>query len=1148
MTNGNGAGGDNFTYTIFDDEASTAIASGAAPFSGSFRPTQSLSGLDGKSITGTWTLEVRDTATTDTGSLLNWSLALSTTQASSTTINVGSALPSVMQALVIDGWTQSGYSTNPIIELDGNNIGTTKDGLTLASGSSNSNIRGFIINGFTGDGIEINSSNNNVIEGNWIGLNSTGTAASANSLNGIYAVNSTGLTIGGTSAASRNVISGNTQRGIMFDNVDNSFVYGNYVGTNVAGTGDINGTTSNTNQSGLILTNGSSGNQVGNTSLAGARNIFSGNNHYGFEVLTSTSINNTIVGNYIGTDATGLVALGNKNGGASFWGSGTGNLLGGNVISGNMSVGVNVGSAASGSQIQGNYIGVGANGSTVVANTGDGIYVTGVSINTLIGTNADGSNDAAEANTISGNSSGILIDTAGTTGTMIYGNYIGTDASGLLARGNSYDGVRIENGATTNYIGGSTSTRRNIIAANGNDGIQIDGDATDGNFIQNNYIGLGSDGTTVLGNAFAGITITGGADNTTIGGIGLGNVIVGNGYNGIEINGASSGTTIYGNSIGINAAGTIVAGNQFHGIQLINGVSSTTIGGTTAGQGNTITANGAGGTYTNGINLWATGTGNSMIGNSIYGNAGIGIDVDSSGVTANDILDPDSGSNNQQNFPVITSATVNGAGTTVTVSGSINTAASLAGVVLHFYATPVNGNLNRREGRRYLGSSTSLTTDASGNVSFTGLALTGYSGTVAAGEVITATATVSNNTSEFGQGLVATSSAGNSTPNANQAVSTNGGGVQLNNDGGNNAYLVSNTGLSSTLSAYTVEVKFSGTNTGGTMPLFSYNTPAGDMISLLVGNSNELQIDATTSGTAISTAVNYRTLLFDGNTHTISVTWSNSAGSWAVYVDGTLRDSGTGVSIGATVASGGAFVFGQEQDTEGGGFDNTQYFRGTLYDARIFSTARSASQILSSYNSDLPRTETGLIANWKFDDLSEAGVVTEAVSGNNLSVKNAVGSGFTASTPTLSLQLNENSVTGTRVGEVHGTDIEREAKIASLLAADSTLHYSAETGKFYKLGSSQTTFSAAQTESLGMTLGGIAGQMVTIRSANENASVLSIANSVGAYVWLGASDATVEGTWRWQTGNSNNDVFWQGVSSGYSNGCLLQLESGRTSE
>ncbi len=341
--------------------------------------------------------------------------------------------------------------------------------------------------------------------------------------------------------------------------------------------------------------------------------------------------------------------------------------------------------------------------------------------------------------------------------------------------------------------------------------------------------------------------------------------------------------------------------------------------------------------------------------------------------------------------------------------------------------------MSSRQARRFLGSTT-VTTNASGNATFSNVAI---SAAVTAGEVITATATSSTtngNTSEISQGVVATLSSGNSAPNASQVVATSGGGISLNNDGGNNAYLESIAGITSPLTAFTVEVKFSAVDTGLEPTFLSYNTTNGDELSLMIDNNNALQIDCSNSGTAVSSAVNYRSLLLDGQIHTLSVTWSNTTGSWAVYVDGVLRDSGTGIATGASVTAGGTFVFGQEQDLVGGGFDSSQYFRGTLYDARLFNNVRTANQISQSYDTTLPRTESGLVANWRFDDLSDAGTVTEAVSGNNLSVKNVVGTGFTSSTPTLTLQLNENSVTGSVVGTLHGNDIERDAKIASLLS------------------------------------------------------------------------------------------------------------------
>jgi subtilisin-like proprotein convertase family protein len=71
-----GGSGANFTGTVFDDDATTAIASGAAPFSGSYRPTQPLSALAGRSGNGTWTLRVRDAAARDVGTLSGWALWL----------------------------------------------------------------------------------------------------------------------------------------------------------------------------------------------------------------------------------------------------------------------------------------------------------------------------------------------------------------------------------------------------------------------------------------------------------------------------------------------------------------------------------------------------------------------------------------------------------------------------------------------------------------------------------------------------------------------------------------------------------------------------------------------------------------------------------------------------------------------------------------------------------------------------------------------------------------------------------------------------------------------------------------------------------------------------------------------------------------
>ena len=131
------------------------------------------------------------------------------------TITLLSALPAITDQVVLDGTTQPGYGGKPLIELAGVAAGAGASGIDLESGSAGSTIKGLIINGFTNDGIVINSAND-TIEANWIGLNATGTASVANGGFGIEVeAGATGTTIGGTTSGDGNVISGNTLGGIQ---------------------------------------------------------------------------------------------------------------------------------------------------------------------------------------------------------------------------------------------------------------------------------------------------------------------------------------------------------------------------------------------------------------------------------------------------------------------------------------------------------------------------------------------------------------------------------------------------------------------------------------------------------------------------------------------------------------------------------------------------------------------------------------------------------------------------------------------------------------------------------------------------------------------------------------------------------------------
>ncbi len=144
------------------------------------------------------------------------------------------------------------------------------------------------------------------IEGNLIGTNAAGSAALANHLSGVL-INSgaSGNTIGGTTAAALNVISGNMGDGVNISDSGTTLnvVEGNFIGTDVTGTLDLG------NNNGVSILSSSSNNTIGGTTT-GARNIISGNNQYGISFYRAGT-GNVVAGNYIGTDKDGTAALGN---------------------------------------------------------------------------------------------------------------------------------------------------------------------------------------------------------------------------------------------------------------------------------------------------------------------------------------------------------------------------------------------------------------------------------------------------------------------------------------------------------------------------------------------------------------------------------------------------------------------------------------------------------------------------------------------------------------------------------------------------------------------------------------------------------------------------------------------------------------------
>ena len=319
---------------------------------------------------------------------------------------------------------------------------------------------------------------------------------------------------------------------------------------------------------------------------------------------------------------------------------------------------------------------------------------------------------------------------AGAGGTIIQGNYIGTNAIGTASVPNGsyglYQAGILVDGAPNTQIGGTDPAECNIIAGNQGDGIALWNAAATGTVIQGNYIGVGADGLTALPNGGSGgsfgiegggVTIRNFISDTVIGGSspGAGNFISNNAPYGI-VDYSGTNTAIIGNT---------VTGQSNYGILL--GGSQHTV------ENNTIASNGAAGVNVAGGSI-------NIRSNSIYANNGIDIDLGGNGVTFNHSgVIP--GPNNYQNYPVLSLATSDGGSTRV--AGTLNSEANQSYTIDVFanetcHPTFFGGGIN------YLGSF-SVTTDSTGLASFDQVMNSG----AVEPSGITTTATGSKGTSEF---------------------------------------------------------------------------------------------------------------------------------------------------------------------------------------------------------------------------------------------------------------------------------------------------------------------------------------------------------------------------------------------------------------
>ena len=580
-----------------------------------------------------------------------------------------------------------------------------------------------VISGNLNYGIWLEASTKSLVEGNLIGTNATGTAASPNGVGVLIDTGSTSNTIGGTIDGAGNVISANAGDGVSIGSASSNLVAGNWIGTNAVGTAALGNT-----GDGVYL-NQATDNTIGGTTPAAA-NLISGNTN-GVEI--SNSSQNVVQADLIGTDTSGTLALGNTGAGVLVDAGSSANTVGGpvggarNLISGNAE-GVVV-SGATSIVVAGNLIGTDLDGTSSLPNLSAGVSVSGGSGTTIGGTTI------LARNIISANAGDGVDLSNGATGTLIQNNDIGADQTGTQALGNTGDGISIDSAPKTT-IGGTAQGDGNVISANAQAGVSIQGSASTGIAILGNLIGTDYTATIALGNGTFGVVV-GDPPTVTIGGTGAGarNIISGNKGAGVGLVAGATGELVEGNLIGTDITGSNPLGNGT-GVLIEGGSANNTIGGS-AGAGNTIAFS-----VGIGVDVDATaGAGNDLRLNSIFSDGGLGIDLGGDGVTLNNSV-AHTGPNDYENFPVITG--LSSAGGMTTVSGTFNSTASTT-FELDFYTMTSYNASGYGEGRYLLGSGP-VTTDSAGNATFSFPFATPSAGA----RYVSATATApSGNTSEF---------------------------------------------------------------------------------------------------------------------------------------------------------------------------------------------------------------------------------------------------------------------------------------------------------------------------------------------------------------------------------------------------------------
>ncbi len=541
------------------------------------------------------------------------------------------SLPAITDTVTIDGTTAPGFNGSPVVTI---NFQGSR-GLNFARGADGSTLSSLSLVRAGNAGVTLSASGVTV-EGNYIGVQSNGTSVAGNRGDGVRInASSHGDLIGRTDPVTSvnyyqlsNVISGNGGNGIGVYGASGNTIAMNNIGT------DSSGTLKRGNaENGILVTDGASANLIGGQATGGndptgdvivrppQGNLISGNRGNGV-LITGGATQNVLSGNFVGTTATGDTALGNRQDGVAIVRARENQLVGCtfeqspfvfyNVLSGNGGNGLRI-TNSNNTTVQANFMGAGADNTTVVANGGNGLLVSGTSKNTQVG------GPIPLGNVISGNDKNGIEETGKASGLVSFNTFAGSFAFGGIAS-NQGDGILITSSGGNNLI------RTCLITGNGRNGIELGGDAT-GVQVTDTTVGLEVTDSGILDipNLGNGIMIDGRAHHNAIGGFQPSvepqvTISDNDGY-GIAVAGSAHDNLIVHTYIGTNYLGVGDLGNQLGGVYLGPGSSSTMIGGAFAPSQNIIHDSGGSGV------IMRSSSGDKVFGNEIMSNAGNGVTI-----------------------------------------------------------------------------------------------------------------------------------------------------------------------------------------------------------------------------------------------------------------------------------------------------------------------------------------------------------------------------------------------------------------------------------------------------------------------------------------------------------------------------------------